>query len=125
MPALKKNLYIEQGATYRLPFTWHQGTVEVPGPVVDLTGMSARMQVRKSLKSPAVITALSTGLEPRIILGAETGTILITLTDADTQALDFSCGVYDFEIVRPFGQGVDRLLQGKVYVDMNVTREVA
>lgn len=141
MPAARKDLYVEQGATYYKAFTWYPpGPVDEDGlptdPPHDLTGCSARMQMRRKQGDVAVVNA--TSAEPvdeaaialgagRIRLGGVTGKIEIILTDEDTDLLDFKEGVYDLEVqwplqpeeIRPH---VDRVLQGSVYVDPNVTQ---
>jgi hypothetical protein len=124
MTAAKRDLYIEQGATYRdLQFTWYQGDDPLnPGPPVNLTGANARMQIRKTLTSLAMVTAVSTGVAPRITLGGVLGTVAVVLTDEDTMLLVSKAAVYDFEIEDSTGV-VHRLLQGKVTIDPNVTRE--
>jgi len=149
MPAVPKPLYVEQGATFFLGFNWHRQAVDeagnpildaegnpVPGAPYDLAGCTARMQIRKRLGDPVLVTATSASsgegaerikLEPDRI-DEPTGRIEITLTDEDTNKLDLKAAVYDLEIewlakageLRPH---VDRLLQGSVTVDLNVTRE--
>lgn len=114
MAAVNKPLYIEQGATYQLGFTWHrQGAivdgVPTPGDPYDLTGCTARMQIRKSQGSPPLVTATSlpTGEgAKRIFLGGSTGRVEITLTDEDTDLITSRAAVYDLEIEWPIDQRV-------------------
>ena len=147
MTAAIRDLEIEQGATFTLGFNWHQaGEPDVDGnPTVgdpyNLTGCTARMQIRRKQGDPVLLTATSATVpstEPdrttaidagagRIVLGGATGRIDITLTDEDTDLLSAKTAVYDLEIEWPIQAGeirprVDRLLQGSISVDPNVTQ---
>lgn len=141
MTAAARNLTIEQGATFTLGFAWHRAGPEVdgvvtPGDPYDLTGCTARMQIRKKQGEAPLVTATSEDASTpeaiaagagRIVLGGETGRIDITLTDADTDLLVVKAAVYDLEIVWPLQSGelrprVDRLLKGSVTVDPNITQ---
>ncbi len=117
MAASKLNLYIEQGATFSQLITWKAGTPSLP---VDLTGCTARMQIRAKTTSDTVLLSLTTE-NSRIALGGAAGTITLTLTDEETAVLAWPKGVYDLEIA--FGNGtVRRLLYGSVVVSPEVTR---
>ena len=130
MTALQRDLYVEQGATFVLGFTWHQqGPPDSAGdPTVgaayDLTGASARMQIRKTVTSPVLVEA--TTENGRITLGGATGRVDVVLTDADTDLLTGKRGVYDLEVeMGPAGSDaqVRRLMQGAVVISPNVTRD--
>lgn len=122
MTAAKRNLYIEQGATFTLSFVWNEGTAEAVGPPVDLTGATARMQFRKSQQNPLLLDASSAGSSPQITLGGAEGTIVVTLSDSDTDKLAVKTCVYDMEIA--FSDGlVVRLLEGSVTVSPNITQD--
>ena len=145
MAAAEKELDVEQGATFFLGFTWYPPGPTDPetglptGSPHDLTGCTARMQMRKKQGDPILLTATSEDpgdpLDPllvaagagRITLGGVTGRIEITLTDEDTDLLTFSQGRYDLEVEWPQQPGelrprVDRVLQGKVNVSPNITQ---
>lgn len=129
MPAAEKPIFIEQGATFTLPFAWHQAGPEVNGvPTVgdphDITGWSARMQIRKTLKAPSTLRLSSETVDsvtPRITLTGPTGRVVIKLPPEDTDLLTSTAYVYDLELVDLVGD-VYRLLKGPVEVDLNVTR---
>ena len=143
MAAATYALRIEQGATWRLKFTWcRAGAVNPDGTIaagdpIDLTGCTARMQIRKSLRQPvlafittpvtAIATDAVTGVETTtetpngITLGGVDGTIVLELSADKTALLNITAGVYDLEIVFPSGD-VYRVLEGTVTVDPNVTR---
>lgn len=138
MRAARRDIYIEQGATWTLPLTWltlvpgaNPGDPPEQGPPVDLTGWRAQMQIRKKPGGPVAAAAYSWPLpdapQPRIALGGPLGTVLIQLEESDTDALILKEAVYDLELVDPSATPeprVIRLLEGKVFISPNVTREV-
>lgn len=119
MAAFKLNLSLLQGETFVQVIAWKAGS---PTPVpVDLTGCTARMQVRTAVEAPDVVLALSSD-DGRIALGGVDGTLTLSLTAAETAALPPRLqAVYDLEIVHPDGT-VRRLMAGKVAVSPEVTR---
>lgn len=118
MPAVKQNLEIEQGATFRYNVYWKD---ENTGAAIDITGYSARMHIRASHDAPDPPLLELTDANGRLALGGSAGTIQMTVTAVDTAALTFTEGVYDLELVSPGGE-VDRLLYGGVEVTPEVTR---
>ena len=122
MPAVKHNLYIEQGATFKMSFTWNQAATydpTQPGDPIDLTGYTARMQIRKNQQSPTQVDA--TDANGKIALGGTTGRITVTLSASDTDGLNTRAALYDLEVQDSTGV-VTRLLQGTVTVDPNITQ---
>lgn len=114
----KLKLSLPQGADHRQHLTWKAGTPPVP---VDLTGCSARMQVRAKIDAPEVLDELSTG-NGRIVLGGADGAIELVFPHAVSAAYAWRSGVYDLELTMSDGT-VRRLLQGQVAVDPEVTRD--
>lgn len=86
-------------------------------PPVDLTGATARMQIRAQLGG-AVLLELTT--ENGALAINSLGTITRTLSAAQTAALTWTDGVYDLEVQFPDGT-VQRYLQGAVTVSREVT----
>lgn len=118
MAAFKFNLGIDQGATFSLPVTWKTG--KKPAVPVDLTGCTARMQVREKLDAPAVLVELTTE-NGGIALGGVSGTVTLRIEADATAAFTWRAGVYDLEII--FADGtVRRLMYGSVSVSLEVTR---
>lgn len=115
MPAGKYNIKVEQGATYHQVLTW-----SADGSPVNLTGWTARMQVRKTLPDPAIVWSLTTE-NGGITLGGADGTVALDITATDTDNLPGGYAVYDLELVSPGGT-VKRLLQGSFTVSPQVTR---
>ncbi len=115
MAATTYDILIEQGATFSQVITYKD-----KGVAVNLTGYTARMQVRSTLESATTIVELTTA-NSRIALGGAAGTITLTISATDTAALTAGRGVYDLELVSGSGI-VTRLLQGVATISRNVTR---
>ncbi|WP_313308796.1 hypothetical protein [Stutzerimonas nitrititolerans] len=86
-------------------------------PPVDLTGATARMQIRAGIGG-ALLLELTTENAGLAITGP--GTLVRTLSAAQTAALTWTEGVYDLEVEYADGT-VQRYLQGKVTVSREVT----
>lgn len=117
MAAFKFRLEIDQGATFRRRFVWKTGTPPVP---VDLTGCTARMQIRPDITSDEVLVELTTE-NGGITLGDADGTIDLYISAEDTAKVEAAIGVYDLELVTADGD-VDRVLSGTVTISPEVTR---
>lgn len=113
----KIDLEIYQGSTFRKTFIWKTGDPTAP---VDLTGYTARMQIRERITDDSPVIELTTE-NSRIILTPAEGKIELHLTDADTSTITIKKGVYDLELVSPGGD-VRRLVEGTVKVFPEVTR---
>jgi hypothetical protein len=109
------NITLYQGATYQQQFTWKDQN----NNPINLTGYTARMQIRESHDAASPFVTLSTG--SGITLGGVAGTITLTISDSQTSAMTQSSGVYDIELVSSLGT-VTRLLEGNVIISREVTR---
>lgn len=133
MPAKTMDLLIEQGATFELDFTWMDTVVHPDGTTENvaknLTGCSARMQVRTGYDRDVMVDATSENGE--IVLG-DAGSVKVVLsanlTDlapitfgTDGRARFRKKGAYDLEVQWPDGR-VDRVLEGRVVFSPNITR---
>jgi hypothetical protein len=116
MAAGKHNFLCEQGATFNPLITWRDES----NALVDVTGYTARMQVRPTVASTTVTTSLTTE-NGRITLGGAAGTIELLITDEDTALLTPATYKYDLEMVSSGGTVV-RLIKGNFKVDPEVTR---
>jgi hypothetical protein len=113
-----------QGAEFREALNW----TDADGNQIDLTGYTARMQVRKSVTAEAVELELTTA-NGRIVLAPVVGpppyNILLVVAASVTAALEATPfdrkWRYDLELV-PAGGQVRRTLKGKFVVDLEVTR---
>ena len=115
MAATVYDIVIEQGATYSQSITYTNN-----GTAVNLTGYSARMQVRPTMEAATFLIEL-TNANGRIALGGVAGTIVLSIAAADTTAITAGRGVYDLELVSGSGV-VTRLLEGVATISRNVTR---
>ena len=110
------DLEIKQGATLSLTATWKDST----GAAINLTGYTARMQVRSAYDATSTILSLTSA--SGITLGGAAGTIAITASATVTAALTAPwAGVWDLELVSGGGV-VTRLLEGAATVSPEVTR---
>lgn len=131
------NMTIYQGTTHHLVIAFKDSNRDV----VDLTGCTARMQIRESFGT-TIIKELTTE-NFKLVINAlnspdwnttdETATNYIKpadisagkkvlemyLSDIETAALDFTAAKYDIEILA--GGTVQRLLMGTVTLDQEVT----
>lgn len=88
-------------------------------PPVDLTGFTARMQIRETIESTTTLVSLTDA--SGITLGGTAGTIGITISATATALLDFDSAVYDLEVVSAGGI-VTPVAYGNVYLNDEVTR---
>jgi hypothetical protein len=92
------------------------GIATVP---MNLTGYTARLQVRSLPSDPDAVLTLTTE-NGGITITALTGFVAVTATATQTTAIDEGTYVYDIELVN--GSIVTRLAQGQVVVSPEVTR---
>jgi hypothetical protein len=107
------DITIPQGTTWSLDLVYKRGSAPV-----NLTGASARMQLRTSYDAPTA--AISLTHTSGITLGGTAGTIKVSLTEAQTQALPAGRYVYDLELV--LNSEVTRLIEGVAVCTPEVTR---
>ena len=112
----KLKLTIYQGATFRKRLMWRAPS-KAP---IDLTGCTARMQVRPEVESSTVLLELTTA-NGGITLGGVAGTIELFVSDDASTLFTWTAGVWDLEIEFPGGD-VRRLAQGSISVSPEVTR---
>ncbi len=110
------DLEIKQGATLSLTATWKDSN----GAAVNLTGYTARAQVRETYAASSAIISLTD--TAGITLGGSAGTITLTVSATATAALTAPwAGVWDLELVSGGGV-VTRLLEGAATVTPEVSR---
>lgn len=103
-----------QGSTFRRTLTY-----TLDNAPIDLSGYSARLQVREAHYSTESLIALVSG--DGLTIGGSAGTIDILINDSDTSDLPAGTHVYDLEIISS-GNIVDRLIEGNFTVTPEVTR---
>lgn len=105
----------QQGETFSRVLTWKDSA----GNPINLTGYTARMQLRSSATSSTVILELTTN--SGITLGGAAGTI--TLTISATTMAGLTPGAYSYDLEMVSGSGVvTPLLKGVFTIAPEVTR---
>ena len=104
----------QQGSTFTRRLIY-----KINDEVVNLTGYTARMQIRESHSSSTYILELTVG--SGIVITGATGQVSITITAGATATIPSGTYVYDIELVAP-NTTVQRLLEGKFVVTPEVTR---
>ena len=105
-----------QGESFSLQLTWKTGT---PAAAVNLTGYTARMMIRTGPEAANALLSLTESAG--ITLGGAAGTIIITLTAAQTATLPARKLSYDLELVSAGGI-VTNIARGEITVIRNITR---
>lgn len=109
------NATIDQGATWSVTITY----TDSAGAPINLTGYTAAMQVRQQYSSEVADLTL-TSPSGGIVITPLTGVVVITMTAAQTGALEEGYYVYDVELKS--GSYTERLIQGQLTVAPEVTR---
>lgn len=116
MAAQREDFTIEQGTT------WSRQLIckDADGQVVNISGYTARMQVRATIKSTTVLLNLTTENGGITIDGAN-GAVNLLVTPAMTTGITEPRGDYDIELVDTDSH-VTRILKGVITFDPEVTR---
>lgn len=114
-------LTIQQGATFRQRFVYKAGETVASAAPVDLTGCTARAQMRPDYASDSVWAEWTTE-NGGISLGGPSGTIDMFSSAAATAAMPADKGVWDMELVFPSGGDTLRILEGQTAVTPEVTK---
>ena len=112
MSAARYNLVIDQGSDFAVDLT-----ISEDGAVKNLTGFSARAQMRSAKLSSSIAATFTC-----TISAPATGVIRMALPHATSTALASGRFYYDLEIYTSGNTAVNRLLQGEVDVTQEVTR---
>ena len=115
-PAGTYNITADQGATFTRQLTWKDSA----GSAVNLTGYTARMQLRSSIDASGAAVLDLTTENNRIVLGGTAGTIDLSVSASTMGSVSPATYVYDLEMVS--GLVVTRLVQGTFEVRGEVTR---
>ena len=113
MAAANYDLTIDQGTTFAIDITINES-----GSAKDLTGYSARAQMRSTKTASTVAASFTcTVLNP-----ATEGKVKMELSPATTSAMAAGVYFYDLEIHTSNDAIVKRLIEGKVTLNQEVTR---
>src|SRR5210317_744965 len=112
MTAANYNLLIDQGSDFAI-----QLTLSESGVAKDLTGYSARGQLRsKKISDVVTATFVCTVINP------ENGVLTMELANATTADIPAGLYYYDLELYTSGDYNVNRLLEGQATVSQEVTR---
>jgi len=120
------NITLEQGTTFYRLIDVMEPTILDPDVYepFNLTGYTARMQIRRTIDSPDPMLSLTSptvnGNGITVMDGANNA-ISININDATTSTIP-SSGLYDLEIIKTSTGQVSRLIQGTVTLSQEVTR---
>ena len=118
MPATVFDIYIEQGALYEGRFSMVDDD-DVP---IDLTGWTARMQIRAETRSLIPLVDLSTENEGIFLnYNGLSGSIFVRISTRETDSFTWVTGIYDLELYDTQFECY-RVLKGKVKIDPQITR---
>lgn len=112
------NFSIEQGSDFERIVTYKTSA----GVVIPVNGYHASLKIRKSWDSSNPLLELTDIDDHGIVVGDEAGTFTITITAAQSAALDFEIAVYDLEITVPVTLKVYKLIKGQVNLLKEVTK---
>jgi hypothetical protein len=125
MAAGQYNFTIEQGVTVKKQFTYKNSA----GTPVDIgTGYEVRMQIRDTIGSETKIGDFDTEANNFLSVietsgSAISGTIELLIPATSTSLYTFDTAVYDLELEHSATNTVTRLLQGRIKLSKEVTRD--
>lgn len=116
MTAEVHNLTVEKGASYSQVIRWKDDD----GNAINLTGATARMQVRAATNVSTALFEATTANGKLAIVG-DLGQITLTISATESAAFTWSFGKYDLEVITADGL-VYRLLRGTMSISAEVTQ---
>ena len=116
------NIEIDKGSTFRAYIIINDVDDQGVKTPKDLTGYTARMQIRSAIDSDTVLHTMTTE-NGGFSITALDGRIDFYISDTDSTAFDFEDAVYDFEAIDSGDTGdVVRYIYGDVKAFDEVTR---
>lgn len=113
MPAIKKKMVIEQGATFMKRFIRRSATKKP----INMTGYKAKFIVKTSIGGEVVTEA--TTENGKIVITGLKGIIDIKLTDEETATFNFTKGYYNLTVEDTLGN-IIRLSEGDITLSPSV-----
>lgn len=114
--AVKKNFEVDQGSTFTFQVQYTQDDEMTP---IDLTGASAKMQVRDTQGGSKLAFTLTSPSGGIVIDGPE-GTLTIKVTPTQTNKLFYPKSAYDLVVIDS-NQNRIRLTEGFMTLSRSVT----
>lgn len=109
---------IKQGADWLFTFTMYTQQDTDPRVPIDLTGYTAKFEIRKTPNHPAIVS-LTQGAG--ITLGGALGTVQVRLEDAVTELLE--SGIYGYDLFLVDGSDWSEcLFEGPIRIRARYTR---
>jgi DUF4097 and DUF4098 domain-containing protein YvlB len=115
MAAATKDYIIEKEAAFKPRLIWLDRNFKP----IDLTGWSAKLQVRETIAGSVVLEASTTN--GRIVLGTVNGVIQIDVPVDVVNALTFTQGIYDLRLTNALAVPI-RFIEGRITVSPGVTQ---
>ena len=114
--AVQKNWEVDQGTTFTFQIQYTQDDEVTP---IDLTGSSAKLQVRDT-KGGSKLAFSLTSPASGITINGPTGTLTIKMTPTQTNKLFYPKSSYDIMVVDSNGNRI-KLLEGFLTLSRSVT----
>ena len=111
----QKNFEVDQNATFSFVVEYKDENDNV----IDLTGASAKMQVR-DVKGGSKLAVTLTSPSGGIVINGSLGKLTVTLTPTQTNKLFYPKSVYDIMVVDSNGNKI-KLLEGFMTLNRSVT----
>ena len=113
MSAANHDLVIDQGSTFVIDLT-----IKEEGVLKNLTGFSARAQMRSTKSASAVAASFTC----TVVSPAANGVVKMELPATTSTAMTAGAYFYDLEIHTANDATVKRLIEGKVTINQEITR---
>lgn len=117
MTANVVNIELDPAANTFIQYDWTDPSTNLP---IDLTGYTAKMQVREKSYNEIILLDFTSG-NGKIVLGGTAGTIKILFAPSDTNTALWFKGVYDLYITKTADGTVTRVAHGFVTILNQVT----
>jgi uncharacterized protein YndB with AHSA1/START domain len=111
----QKNFEVDQNATFSFVVEYKDDN----GNAIDLTGASAKMQVR-DVKGGTKLAVTLTSPSGGIVINGSLGKVTVTLTPTQTNKLFYPKSVYDIMVVDSNANKM-KLLEGFITLNRSVT----
>jgi hypothetical protein len=115
MPFVTKNFSVDQGATYTFDVVWNDSN----GQPINLTGYSAKMQVRDQAGGKQLAFTLTH--VDGIAINGPLGKITVTISAERTNKLIYPKSFYDILLTAPDSITKTRILEGTLTLSRAVT----